>query len=422
MYRTWLIFWHTYWGHITRPAYLAFVFGLPIFAVVGPLLIGLIGFLVISSALPETNLRPVGLVDDTQSTIFLDTASYPDEPVSLQRYESQSAAAAALELGEIQGYYHITADYWENGQINASYDPATPFSPEIANMFERWVRRQLRTALPEDSLIRYQQGANITQASTAGEDSFDEEDYYQWAFLFGFIYFVRLAGMFTGGHMFGAISSESRNRTIEIILTSVSTVQFVTGKVIGLICVGLTQLAVWGSLPFVFMVLISRSAVGEQLQSILQWEHLWLAVSMLFGAYLLDQLVGAASGILRVSGGAGPQLFNLISWATSLALLYAGYFVPRNPQSPLAIITSFLPFTSPIVLLTRLVSSEVPFWQIVVSQVLLWATLVIFVLWLAHLVRKNMVSHPERFSLRRWAKAFIVRWPVLNKRFATANS
>lgn len=422
MKRTWLVFWHTYWGHITRPAYLAFVFGLPIFVITAPALLGLVGFLVIQSALPATDQRPVGLVDDTKSAVFSGQERYFTKPVIIQLYDSQAAAAAALGAGEIQGYYQITADYWESGRVYADYDSATPFSPEITNMFDRWLRQQLRSLVPESNLKRYDVGATISQASTVGEATFDDNDYYQWAFLFGFIYFVRLAGMFTGGHMFGAISSESQNRTIEIILTSVSTVQFVTGKLVGLICVGLTQLLVWGSLPFIALLLFSRTAAGGAVWSILEWEHVGLAASMLFGAYLLDQLVGAAGGILRISGGAGPQLFNLISWLTSLALLYAGYFIPRNPQTPLAIVSSLFPFTSPIVLLTRLVSSAVPLWQIVVSQILLWSTLVIFVLWLARLVRKNMVSYPERFSLRRWLTLFMDHLPLFNRRFAPVDS
>lgn len=426
MYRTWLIFKNTYWTHVTRPAYLAFVFGLPFFAIVGPLVLGLIGLVVIQSTLPPTDSRPVALVVEAEENaeLFLDEASYPERPVPLQLYESEAAAVSAMAQREVQGYYLITADYWETGVITADYHPDSPFSPEVTSMVEFWLTRQIRGAVPQDTYELYREGATIVnESSDSGEASFDQDNIFQWAFLFGFIYFVRLAGMFTGGHMFGAIADESKNRTIEIILTSVSTVQFVAGKLVGLICVGLTQLIIWGSLPFLFIRMASRTATDLDTSMIFEWEYVGLAVSMLFAAYLLDQLIGAAAGILRISGGAGPQLFNMIGWATSLALVYAGYFVPRNPHAPLAVLTSFIPFTSPIVLLTRLVSSTVPLWQIVLSQIFLWGTLALFVVWLARLVDKNMVGNPERFNLRRWInRVFLGRWPALSARLATEKS
>lgn len=404
MRRTWLIFWHTYWSHVASPSYLFLLFGLPLFVIGAPLILALVGVGFFLGNLPPTSPLPVGIINETTTAVF--SQNLPTNPVPFQLFDSPTTAETALANRHIQGYYHIPASYWQDGILRANYHPDTPLSPEITSTFRQWHRQALRRPLSQPTQQRYLSGPTFIQQTTPQTAAQTPQPTFQTTgdlssvgIFFVLIYFVRLAGMFTGGHMFGAIASESRNRTIEIMLTTVTAVQFVMGKLAGLICVGLTQLLIWGSIPF----LLSRFILEES-PAWLQNEHAPAILIMLIAAYLLDQLIGAASGILNVSGGAGPQLFNLLSWATSLALIYAGYFVPRQPDAPLAIATSFLPFTSPIVMPTRLLVSQVPTWQLWLSQLLLWLTLALFLLWLARLVRANMVTNPPRFSWRRWLR------------------
>jgi ABC-2 type transport system permease protein len=123
---------------------------------------------------------------------------------------------------------------------------------------------------------------------------------------------------------------------------------------------------------------------------------------MLLGAYVMDHLLAAAMGLLKVSGGAGMQLFGLINLMSGFGLLYATYFIPRNPHTWLAVSASLFPITSPIVLLIRVVVSEVPQWQIIVAQILLWLTNLGVLFWLHRLLRANLVAYRGPFRLRVW--------------------
>ncbi|MFQ5616549.1 MAG: ABC transporter permease [Anaerolineales bacterium] len=100
------------------------------------------------------------------------------------------------------------------------------------------------------------------------------------------IYFVEIASSFTSGYMYGSIASESRTRTIEILLTSVSTVQFIAGKFAGLLAVGITQLTIWGA-PLIVAVLVLTSIRGV---SYLAWffplEYTGLVISTLLASYI----------------------------------------------------------------------------------------------------------------------------------------
>jgi hypothetical protein len=93
MRRTLLIFWQTYWSNITRRSYLMFTLGLPFFIVAIPTSIVFIASLVIESVVPQTDPRPVGVVDE--SAVFADPAAYADSPVAMQAYDSREDAAVA---------------------------------------------------------------------------------------------------------------------------------------------------------------------------------------------------------------------------------------------------------------------------------------------------------------------------------------
>jgi UDP-N-acetylglucosamine 2-epimerase len=53
-------------------------------------------------------------------------------------------------------------------------------------------------------------------------------------------------------------------------------------------------------------------------------------------------------------------------------------------------------------------ASEVPTWQVVVSQVVLWGTAVLGLYALRYLLNANLVAYAERFQIRRWLKSSIV--------------
>jgi ABC-2 type transport system permease protein len=280
-------------------------------------------------------------------------------------------------------------------------------SQEVRALFDGWVRVQIENQIPEPILNRYYARNRISHQSLSSQESFTEENIVEWMLVFVLVYLVRSAGLFTSGYMYDSIASESRQRTIEIILTSISSLQFIVGKFFGLLLVGLTQLAIWGSGLFLAAVVGTAVFNFDLMQQLGAWQHLPLVISMLLGAYVLDQIMAAAAGMMRVSGGAGPQLFNTFSLATGLALVYAAYLLPRSPDTPLAVVASLIPLTSPIVLLVRIVASEVPGWQIALSQILLWGSGLLGLWSLRYLLRANMVSYAGRFEMRRWLKQVI---------------
>ncbi len=397
--RIFYIFWREYWSNVTRRSYLAFTFGFPIFMVAMPLVFGLILALAISAALPQTDPRPIGLIDQPH---FLNEVSPPPtaEPVQIILFADTTTAAQALAQTEIQAYYDIQPDYWETGQVEISYNLAP--TQEIDQLIIRWINQAVRAKAPTEILTRFDRGPTIIHDGLETQNSYAETDYIEPVIVYMLLYFVRLAGSFTASYMFDSIASEARDRTLEILVTTVSPLQFVAGKLAGLLAVGLTQIGMWAGVIVAFAIGISALLKVDLLGYLLTWEYLWLLVIVLLGTYLMDQILAAAMGLLRVSGGAGNLLFSTINSVVGISLIYAAYFVPRNPDSSLALFASLFPLTSPLVLLIRAVVSPVPTWQITLSLILLWGTNVLGILWLRHLLKTNLIAQADSFSLRRW--------------------
>lgn len=433
MRRIWLVFWHEYWHHLTRKGYLIFTFGFPLTLIGVPFIGGSILALAIYWAAPKIDSRPVGVVDEVNlllspaEEMIVDETGYVvqsdlqtflgdtdaeselqsrlSSPIKVIFFRTPQEAAAALATDYIQAYYTIPATYWETGEVIVTYYKAP--NRAIHSMVEGWIQLTINQQVPEPLLRRFYRGPAISHTDLTGQArDFSFINFIEGAIVYMIIYFVRLVGTsFTANYMFDSIANESDDRTLEILVTSVTPLQFLLGKLFGLLAIGLTQLGMWACLGLIVLQL-SHLLLGVNLLAfLLDWPYLGVLVSMLLGAYVMDHILAAALGLLKVSGGAGMQLFGLINMASGFGLLYATYFIPRNPHTPLAIFTSLLPITSPIVLMIRIVVSQVPQWQIILAQILLWTTNILALIWLRRLLQANLVAYRPPFRLRAWLKA-----------------
>jgi ABC-2 type transport system permease protein len=87
-----------------------------------------------------------------------------------------------------------------------------------------------------------------------------------------------------------------------------------------------------------------------------------------------------------------------------LFAFYAGFYSGHNPDGPLAFWCSFIPFTSPMVMMVR-IPFEVPFWQILVSLVLLYSSALFFVWISAKIYRVGILIYGKKPTIKE-----ILRW------------
>ncbi len=399
MAHTLTVFFYELKRNFRRPGFLFTTFGIPVLLFLGTMLIGDIASqnTSMNSTDPEAvqefanqfdpTVSPnVGLVD--LSGVFADI-TIPD---TWQRFSTQDEANTAIDAGTIDLYYLIAEDYLETGdvitavpefQMNALGDDA------LASIARQYFARDVD---PEIAL-RIVNPAFYTEENlslTATVDGMVNED-ASFLIVYAFALTLMVTLFMTNGYLMQTLIEEKETRLVEILVSMVRPLHLLTGKILALGILGLTQIVVWVG----GMILLVNFAGGQQAQAIGQamgvlgsLANLQLPIDMLpilFIYFVLAYLMfaGFYSVISAISNSMreGPQ-YAVVFMLPALAPFYFLSLFATTPDAPLVVFLSVFPLTSPISMTARLVVSEVPFWQIALSVGLLVLT-VVFAIWLA---------------------------------------
>ena len=237
-----------------------------------------------------------------------------------------------------------------------------------------------------------------------------------------------------GNMIMRSVIEEKTSRIIEVIISSVKPIQLMLGKIIGTSLAGITQVAIWIILGFVLLFATSaifgvdlfqtsqQELVNEALSNpestdkiqmlinefnSLPVANLILAFILFFiGGYLLYSSLYAAIGA-AVDNETDTQQFMIPILIPLILAIYVGVFtVVEDPHGTISTVFSFIPFTSPVVMLMR-IPFGVPIWQQFVSLLILIVTFIITVWFAAKIYRVGILMYgkkPTYKELFKWLK------------------
>lgn len=182
--------------------------------------------------------------------------------------------------------------------------------------------------------------------------------------------------MFYGNNVATYVAREKSDRTMEILITSSDTNSLIIGKVLASGSAGILQAAAMG----ITLFLGYRLNSGSYSQEILQFLNLRIETDLLL-VYILFALTGYFL-LLFVYAGIGALMSKVedVPSATTLVTMFvmAAYFIAmfslNLPESLLLKVTSFIPFTSFMVMFVRYAVSTVTMPELVISYGILLLT------------------------------------------------
>jgi ABC-2 type transport system permease protein len=390
MSKVWLIAGHHFRQETSKRSFLLVLFSLPLF-------LGLsVGVGYLSSRLAEKDVV-LGYVDPVGLIVKMPTGSKAST-VRLVPYETSAQARAALEAGEIAAYYVIGAD-GDQGRAELVYVEAPPYRAQ--RYFDDVVRLNWMADQPPALVERVLSGAQVTVQAVesrrtfpSGGPSAGQIVPVVGAVIFGFLVLT------TSGYMMEAIVTEKENRTMEVIVTSVSPRQMMAGKILGALAIGVLQLAVWLAF-FAAAAWVGREILDMPwLQEIRpNWRDLGMIVLVAAPSYLfigaLMTTVGTTLVESQEAQQAGPLLFLPI-----LLPVYLLIPIARNLNGPLSLGLSFFPVTGVMTMAIRSVFMQVPAWQFIAAAVIALIS-GLGMVWLAgQAFRIGMLSYGRRLRLR----------------------
>ncbi len=228
--------------------------------------------------------------------------------------------------------------------------------------------------------------------------------------------------MLYGQMVMTSIIEEKNNRVLELVVSSVKPTDLMMGKILGIGAVAITQILIWAVLligcSIWVMPMLSTSVAQSgtadpaMIQAVMQLadpsfmgQLLIFMVLFLIGGYLFYSSIYAAIGSAVDNIQDASQLTSIAIVPIILALIIS-MSVVQDPNSTLALWTSYIPFTSPMVMMAR-VPFGIPVWQSIISLVVLYISF-IGMIWLAAKIYRVGIfmygKKPTIAELIRWTR------------------
>ena len=231
-----------------------------------------------------------------------------------------------------------------------------------------------------------------------------------------------------GAMVLQSVSEEKSNRIVELMVSSVKPFQLMMGKIIGIGLVGVFQVLIWA------VIIASVMAIGGTMTGVAMFgsgdmtamqgadmdagmkifaiisqlpllEIISLFVLYFVGGYLLYASILAALGAsVNDQQDTGQMMMPVM--IVMVFAFYVGFYSPMNPDGPMAFWCSFVPFTSPIVMMVR-IPFGVPLYQEIISVALLYATAIALTYLGSRIYRIGILMYGKKPSFKeifKWLK------------------
>jgi ABC-2 type transport system permease protein len=275
----------------------------------------------------------------------------------------------------------------------------------------------------------------VTQDVETRDKNAEHKSIVGWVFSMFMFMFILIYGM----HVMRGVIEEKSNRIVEVVVSIVKPETLMGAKVAGIGLVGLTQILSWAVLSWILFLgfgsyaestgmLTGMMADGgvevattdlhtfmsshEDLGVLMQVN--WIAmigwgIFFYIGGFALYGSMFAAVGASVEQESDAQYLLMPVT----LPLLFSYLLnmqILESPETTLATVCSFVPFTSPITMMVR-ISMGVPWWHVVISALILIATVFLMIKLAGRIYRTGIFMYGKKPSLKE-----MLRWITYKNR------
>ena len=269
----------------------------------------------------------------------------------------------------------------------------------------------------------------------------EQTSFGTFGFLTGALMFMFI--LMYGMMVFRSVMEEKTNRIVEVIISSVKPFQLMLGKILGVAILGLIQFLIMGIITFILTTVLSTiflKDISGQLKVFKQQQELvklqgsnanfsqlekfddklevfdllekiekinFFEVFICFILYFLGGYLFYSS-IMAAIGSAVDSESDSQQFITPVTLpLMIGYLISMKtilePDSSLVFWASIIPFTSPIVMMSR-ITNGVPLWELIFSLTALFASFFITTWLAAKIYRTGILMYGKKTSWKEIGK------------------
>lgn len=371
----------------------------------------------------------IGLVYGQEQTLAeqLETtwSSLPANSYEFVKYETADEAALNQDIkdGVIEGYFKFEAQ-------DGNTFPTVVYSSEDEAMSPE-LQSNLQAALQVAKTRSIVEGLNLSDAqinelnmpvqidarsistnpSGNADGASDEKEgaseviNYIVVYALIILFFFTLMG--TGNMIASEVTTEKSSRIMEILITSVSPLSQMFGKVIGMFLLGLSQIAAFGIVAAVNLMLPHNlDTLKDMNLDLSAIDPMLLVFGLIFyilGYFLYAMLYAAIGSIVSRTEDLGQAVMPITM--LSLVAFYIAIFSLSAPNSMLMKVSSYIPFISPTTILVRIGLGDITVWEILLSLAILIAAILVFGWLAAKIYRTGVLMYGKRPTFKELRKA-----------------
>ncbi len=400
MHRIGLIARYEFLSNIRKRSFLVASIGMPIFTVIIFVIIALVA---VDSETNVDRFAKVGVVDQSgviANLAILDgTLAEGERPIEFIAFADANSARAALDASDIGAYFVLEADYYTTGRVVLVSSSGSPEA--LTDRLNLLLIRNLSTGIDPMLLERILDPTTRSVRDLSTGRLLPPEGIIFLVLtpiIFAAIFMI--AGTTTSGYLMSGVVEEKTNRIMEILITAVTPMQLLAGKILGLGLLGLFQLVIWAVLGVVGGVL-SQSLSSDVLSGFyIAPDLLALMIIYFLLGYFTLATVMAGIGAVVGSEQESRQFSGIVTLLFVVPFIAFVTFI-IDPNGVVPTVLSIIPLTSPTSMIMRASFTIVPPEQLLLSLALLVA-FNLLVLWVsARIFRLTLLLVGNPLSARQ---------------------
>jgi ABC-2 type transport system permease protein len=331
---------------------------------------------------------------------------------------NEKAANEQLNNKEIKGYIQLTDDS-AAGFPKVSYKSTDTIDPAVQNELLGILKQIKIELVAKDSGLSEQQKTQLFAPVAFdnplitlkdGENSTGKTDSQK--ILASALVYVLLTLLFMSTQIYGQfiateVTAEKSSRVMELLISSVSPLKQMFGKVLGMFLLALTQISL------VIAVAIFNINLPNNKDFLIQ-NHLQISdiplslivyfiVFFILGFFLFAMLFAAMGSLVSrtedLAQGIMPVSLLMIGG------FYIGLFGIHSASSAFITAMSFVPFFTPMIMFLRIGMTDLAFWQVIVGIVELLLTILVIGWFSAKIYRVGVLMYGKKPSFKEVVKA-----------------
>ena len=413
-----------YLNKIRNKSFIIMTFVSPLIVVAFALIIGFL-----TDVNSKSNAKDILILDESGlfGTTFTDTETIHYE--YLKDKSLQEARAEVLETSKY-GLLYIPKEETAQKAFYSEESPSLSLVNELTGALEKTLFQYNLTQKGIDKAEIDSARTKITlqMENFTGEKTSEFDNVMKIAIggVAGYLIFMFI--IIYGNMIMRSVIEEKTNRIVEIIISSVKPFQLMLGKIIGTSLAGITQFAIWLVIGGVLFALApslfqvdtptatqamaateSYSEISNIITALYHFPFLETSgVFLLFfvGGYLLYSSLYAMVGAM-VDNETDTQQFLMPILIPLMLAFYVGMFsVIEEPHGTISVVFSYIPLTSPVVMLMR-IPFGVAWWEVLISLLLLYITFFLVIKIASKIYRIGILMYGKKPTYKevwKWLK------------------